>query len=481
MNVLHRLSIRARITVGSLLIGAVVLSGVAVALHVEIEAATAATDRSLAASDAAPFVSDLRNNPDEVPDRPAEDVLVGIRDSSGAWVLDTLPPDVRRALPEGVPDGEVTLRLHHHDRVATAVGIPVSTDRGDAVVWAAHDGRAGRQTLELVDRSLVGGTAVALLAFAAAAWLLSTIALRPVGQMRATAERISSGSADEHLPVGPPDDELAALARTLNTFIDRQRENAARERQMVSDASHELRTPLAALTARLELAHRDSGDAAALERALTAAEGDAARLAALADTLLELSRLDDVGPDAGTGARATAAELVTELMASVDRARTLGDGARTLADGAWDIDFDADVAVPDARYALDPAAFARIVDNLIANAIAAGTDDGSGPSALGAGTPGTVGGGVIRLSLAQDPDQRLHLRVVDDGPGVPPSFLPHAFERFTRADPARRVVLGGSGLGLALVRGIAERAGGSAWLENGATGGAVAGVDLPVA
>ncbi|MGN8051362.1 sensor histidine kinase [Curtobacterium sp. 22159] len=452
MRFLRRLSIRARITLGSLLVGAVVLAGVAVALHVQIERATLATDQSLASGDAAPFVSDLRHNPDEPPDRPAEDVSVGIRSSTGEWTVDSLPADVQAALPNTPPDEPVTLRVHTAHRVATVVGIPVQNRVGSFVVWAAHDGRAGQETLERVDRSLVVGTVLALAAFAGTAWLLSTLALRPVGRMRRTAEALSDGTAAGHLPVGTSDDELAALARTLNAFVDRQRDNAERERRMVSDASHELRTPLAALTARLELAHRSSGDAVALEREIDAAEADAARLVALANTLLELSRLDEAGPLPSTPADA----LVTELMASIDRARALG-GA-----GGRDIDFAVSVDVPDARYALEPAAFARIVDNLVANAIAAGTE-----------------GGVVRVTLDQDGGRALELRVTDDGPGVPESFLPRAFDRFTRADAARSAVLGGSGLGLALVRGIAERAGGTADLGNLPGSGAVATVRLP--
>lgn len=452
MRLLGRLSIRARITLGSLLVGAAVLVVAAVALHLQVQAATVATDRSLATGVAAPFVADLRNNPDEVPDRPSPGDQVGIRTASGRWLLDTLPADVRRALP-AVTDHQVAVRIRTGHAVTSVVGIPVSTADGTAVVWAAQDGRAGHETLERVDRSLIGGTLLALLAFTAAAWLLSTVALRPVARMRATAERISAGSSDQHLPVGPADDELAGLARTLNAFLDRQRADAARERQMVSDASHELRTPLAALTARLELAHRASGDAATLERELEAAEGDAARLVALAEALLALSRLDD----ARAPEPAPAAALVTELMGSVDRARSVGAGQ-------WDIDFDVDVPAVDTRYALEPAAFARVVDNLVANALAA------------------ADGGTVRIALEQDSALRLRLRVVDDGPGVPVAFLPHAFERFARADPARAGTAGrhrGSGLGLALVSGIAGRAGGSAALENRPSGGAVATVTLP--
>lgn len=452
MRILRHLSIRARITLGSLAVGAVALSGVAVGLHVQIERATRATDESLASADAAPFVSDLRHNPDEASDRPAEGVMVGIRSSTGEWVLDSLPRNVRASLPSAVPDDDVTLRLHAGHRRVTVVGIPVTNDANSDVVWAAQDARAGEDTVARVDRSLVVGAALALLAFAATAWLLSTLALRPVARMRRTAEKLSAGTVAGHLPVGPSDDELAALARTLNAFIDRQRENAERERRMVSDASHELRTPLAALTARLELAHRSAGDAEALERELRAAEGDAARLVALANTLLELNRLDEASPALSTAG----SELVTELMDAIDRARAIS-GA-----GARDIDFTVTLDAPDERYALEPVAFARIVDNLVANAVAAGED-----------------GGVISVTLEQDASRVLELQVADDGDSVPHEFLPKAFERFARADSARRATLGGSGLGLALVRGIAERAGGTASLRNGEHGGAIATVVVP--
>lgn len=455
MRWVRRLSVRARITIGSTLVGAVVLTLVALVLHVQVQEATLATDRSLAAGDGASFVADLRSNPGETPDRPSEGVLVGIRDDDGTWLLDTLPADVRGALPPGVPREPTTRRVGSGHRQATVVGTPVRTAVGDFVVWSAHDGRAGHQTVERFDRSLVTGTLLALAASAVGAWLLSTVALRPVTRMRRTAEALrrgdtSLGDATGHLPVGPSDDELADLARTLNAFLDRQRVDAARERRMVSDASHELRTPLAALTARLELAHRASGDAVALERELSAAEADAARLVALAETMLELSRLDEVRPAPTTPASA----LVTELMGCVDRARAIA--------GAGDVDFSVRVADRAVVYAVTPAGFGRVVDNLVANAVAAGAADVQ-----------------VRIALDQQTDGVLVLTVRDDGPGVPDSFLPRAFDRFTRADEARRTTLGGSGLGLALVRGTAERAGGSASLENGPDGGAVARVHLP--
>ncbi len=474
---LLRRSIRTRITLGSVAVGLVVLSAASVALHHQVRTATEDTDRSLAASDLAPFVQDLRQNPDELPDEPTRGVLVGIR-ADGRWVVDTLPRGVREALPttadtsgstdgrlQGDGDGDrdrdggrdgsgdrdgdraATREVRADGRTYVVAGQQV----GDTVVWAARDTRPGQETIRRVDRSLVVGTLLAVAAFAGTAWVLTGLALRPVARMRRRAEDLGDGGADGHLPVGPAEDELAALARTLNRFVDRQHENAARERRMVSDAAHELRTPLAALTARLELAHRHSGDAPALEGDLTAAERDAARLSALAASLLELSRLDDGADEHVTS---TADELVSELMASVDRARALPEAVTT------EVDFVTAVPDGDARYAIGRSAFARVVDNLTANALAAAT------------------GGSVQVDLAQRDDE-LVLRVLDDGPGVPDAFLPHAFERFARADASRNSALGGSGLGLALVRGTAERAGGSATLRNRETGGAEAEVRLP--
>jgi signal transduction histidine kinase len=452
---LRRLSIRARITLGSLLIGAVVLSGIAVVLHLQVHDATLGTEQSLAESDAAPFITDLRRNPGERPDDPSAGVLVGVRDPTGTWLVDSLPTALRPLLPTRMDSDRTMLRVRANGTVYTVVGYRVTTPEGRHQVWAAHDGAGGELTVRTVDRSLFVGTILALLAFGGTAWLLTTIALRPVTRMRRTAETLSAGPTSGDLPVGATEDELAALARTLNAFLQRQRESAELERRMVSDASHELRTPLAALTARLELAHRSFGDADALEREILEAEASAARLTSLANTLLELSRLDEHdAPDEPV--RATA--LVTELMGAVDRARSLGAAA------GIDLDFTVGLDDEDRLYRVASSAFGRVIDNLLANALAFSPTGGS-----------------VRVALTQDADAALRLAVTDEGPGLPEDFLPRAFERFARADESRRRVRGGSGLGLALVRGVAERAGGGATIENRREGGAVATVVIPPA
>jgi signal transduction histidine kinase len=297
--------------------------------------------------------------------------------------------------------------------------------------------------LTRLDAALIVGGLIALIAFTAASWLLTTFALRPVTAMRRRAQTLSGTGESERLPVGTAQDELAALATTLNEFLDRVHDGTLRERRMVSDAAHELRTPLAALRTQLELAHDDFGDADALAREIVGAENSVARLTALANGLLELSRLEG---ETGASGRASTSELLDETMGSVDRARTLAVAKDV------DVAFAADDLNDGAMYAIEPNAFARLLDNLLSNAVNAVGDSGS-----------------VELSLRDDAGV-LEVVVSDDGPGFPEAFLPKAFDRFSRPDESRSAAHGGSGLGLALVRAIAESGGGTAQLSNGATG-----------
>ncbi|MGN6271503.1 MAG: sensor histidine kinase [Protaetiibacter sp.] len=286
--------------------------------------------------------------------------------------------------------------------------------------------------LQNLTNILVGGGVVMLVGFGAAAWLLASTALRPVDAMRRRAETLDAVGSDELLPVGPARDEVAALGETLNGLLVRVRAAAVREHQMVADASHELRSPLAVLRAQLELAQR-AVDPAQLRADLADAAHSAARLSRLAENLLVLSRLEAEQ----TPARSTGDDLVQAYLESSDRMRAI-EGARVeylVADDSVD-----------GVFAIAPDDFGRLVDNLVGNAIKAAGESGTVHATL-EGTP-----------------TGLRLTVADDGPGMPPDFLPIALDRFTTVDASRSRT--GAGLGLAIVRTIAERAGGAALLEN---------------
>lgn len=430
---MRRLRIRTRLVLGSALLAAIVLSTALVVARVEISQVLHASAVSLAAGDLDPFAVDLQQNPGEPPDSVAKGLLVVIRDPTGATVVDTVPHDVRLALPEKATGHDFTF-ADDEGRSYVVVSRIVPTSTGDWSLWAARDVSSSEAAVNGIDLVFVLIGAGLLLLLVLASVVLVRGALRPVEELRRDAERLPDG---ELLPVADNDDELARLAATLNRSISQVRESAARERRMVSDAAHELRTPLAALAAELELTRRHLDDPAALDAGLRSAERSARRLGDLATNLLELSRLEEgddaVEPESGQA-------IAAEVLSAVDRARTLAAGV--------DVDIDDDIALADpaAGYRVGPLAMARVADNLLSNAVRA------------VGDRGRI---VLRL---RDESRRLVLRVEDDGPGAPEEFIAVAFERFSRAETSRSQ--SGSGLGLALVAAVAEAAGGEALAEN---------------
>ena len=446
----RRLSIRARITIGSVLVAIVVTGIAALAVRANVESIIDASNLSLAKTDLSSFEKDIVANPDEHIDQPSAGMLVFVRNPAGSVAVDTMPHDIHEIL-EHRGAGQEEFSAKADDVSYVVVGETVTTSRGTWSLWAARSVASSDLALDGLSRSLLIGSVLVLIAFGLASWLLATFALRPVGAMRRRAEGLGGLDAGELLPVGPADDEIAALAKTLNAFLERVRRSTEREKQMVSDAAHELRTPLAALRTQLELAHDSFGDADALALEIEEAETSIARLSSLATGLLELSRIEG---GSAVAAVSTSDQLVSEAMGSIDRARMLALAKEV------EVGFDTTELDARARYALDPDAFARMLDNLLSNAVAA-----------------VDRGGAVALTI-REVDQDLEIEVLDDGPGVPPVFLPLAFDRFSRPDESRTADAGGSGLGLALVQAIARAAGGSAALIN-AERGLVARIRIP--
>jgi signal transduction histidine kinase len=171
----------------------------------------------------------------------------------------------------------------------------------------------------------------------------------------------------------------------------------------------------------------------------------------LANGLLELSQAQSEASDAPS----TISDLADELARSVDHARLLA-AARDIT-----VDFDLDDAVDAGRFAISAGNFGRLVSNLTDNAIKA-----------------LPGSGWVRLDLRRA-GTALTLTVSDNGPGMPPGFIPIAFDRFSRPDESRNVNDGGSGLGLAIVHAIVVGAQGTVRLENRGSGGLRVTVTVP--
>jgi two-component system OmpR family sensor kinase len=324
-----------------------------------------------------------------------------------------------------------------------ATPVDVGGRRLVVVVGAGADDR-NSQLASLALLLVISGP-VALLLASLAGYGVAAAALRPVEAMRRKADEITEEDPGERLPVGTADDEITRLGTTLNGMLARLEGAVERERAFVADASHELRTPLAILKTEIELALRAGRTVDELRDALRSAAEETDRLTELAEALLVIARADR-GRLPLAPADIDSAQLLQEVRTRFD-ARVRASGRSLVIDDE-----------PRTHLTADPHRLQQALDNLVENALR----HGRGSIHLGA----TVHDGMVEL----------HVR--DEGPGFPPEFIGRAFERFTRADPAR--ARGGTGLGLSIVQLIAHAHGGEAHAANEAGGGARVSIELPV-
>ncbi|MGY4859933.1 sensor histidine kinase [Cryobacterium sp. AP23] len=439
------LSIRARITVGSLVVATVLFSTAAFFFRLEVQSILTETNETMLQGDAEPLISELATAPADALQAASEGQLLAVIDSTGAVRKSSLPRSLDRQIDSLAEIGPEPETVSTPAATYLVSATTVTTDSGDWVVIAARSQQAPGLLLDELTGVLSLGTLILTVGFGLASWLLTGAALRPVTRLREEAESLSATGSSAQLRVPAGNDEVSRLARTLNVFIDRLRRGVDREKQIVSDASHELRTPLAVLRAQLELAHLDSGDAPALERDIRDASATAERLSRLATNLLELSKLESeqVPPETDW------AGLVGEITASVDRARVMRAGHEL------EVIYRIDGDDSGGRYGISATNMGQLLDNLISNAVNAMAGHGSVTVTLGRSGAGAL------------------LTVVDTGPGLPEDFIPLAFDRFSRPDNARSSSSGGSGLGLAIVHAIVERANGRILLRNTGDGLAV--------
>jgi signal transduction histidine kinase len=236
----------------------------------------------------------------------------------------------------------------------------------------------------------------------------------------------------------------------ISDVTDRMRLDSVR-RDFVANASHELKTPTAGILLLAEsAAHAASdGDTPQALAFLGQIEAEAARLRHLVLDLLDLSRLE------GTAVK----EGVTDIRHAIDLALTAHRRAANESGLTLKTDLSA-VGGVDVFARTDSTDVAIALDNLLANAITY-TETGS-----------------VQVALSVD-DDTVTLAVSDTGIGIPAEDLPRVFERFYRVDRSRTRDSGGTGLGLALVRNVVERAGGSVEIESAPGSGTTVTVALP--
>ncbi len=281
-------------------------------------------------------------------------------------------------------------------------------------------------------------------------WWLARHVMRSVDEIIDQSEVIGASTLGGRIHAQGYTLEYRRLVQVLNTMLERLEHAFEAQRRFTADASHELRSPLTALQGELELALRRERGADEYRRVIASALEEAHRLARTADDLLTLARADAgvLRPRLRAGDLGAVAERTCERLRSQAESKGIRLRAETVHPAVY----------------MDPDLVERLAYNLVHNAVKY--------------TP-AHGEVVVGVTAYED---RVVLRVEDDGPGLPEAQIDRVFDRFFRADEARtRGEGGGTGLGLSIVHAIAEAHGAQATAGNRPGGGAIFRVVFPAA
>jgi signal transduction histidine kinase len=286
-----------------------------------------------------------------------------------------------------------------------------------------------------------------LLLTVAGGWLIARGAFRPMEKIMAAAEAISDGSdlsGRVALRRGPS--EMKALSRTFDSMFSRLEKSFNAEKQFASDASHELRTPITVILSQCDRARRKDKTPEDFLQSIQVIQEQGNRMSALVDQLLNLTRLQQ-GTD-----RYPLRELDLSALTEACAAEFLPADDRGIT---FSTDIEQGVTAD-----CNPTLYSRVVFNLLQNAYKYGREGGS-----------------VKLSLKTQ-GWRAQLSVTDDGIGIAQEELPKIWQRFYQVD-ASRGEDGGSGLGLAMVKEIAEYHGGAVGAESHPGAGSTFTVTFP--
>lgn len=278
--------------------------------------------------------------------------------------------------------------------------------------------------------------ALAVLFFASLAigWYVAGLVVHPIGRITAVARRIQGTDLSRRISLGGPPDEFRELADTFDDMLDRLDAAFEMQRHFIQEASHELRNPLAVLRTNLDVVMHDPRSEpedfrAAGEVALRATS----RMSSLVDDLLLYAHHER--PDvhrAPIDLASVVAETVADFAAAAESA-----GVELRAEVAERL-----------QVVGDPVALRRGLANLLSNSIRVSDPESS-----------------VLVTAGHD-DEKVWISVRDEGPGIDPDDVDHVFQRFWRGDLPSAREHGRSGLGLAIVRQIAEGHGGQATVRS---------------
>ncbi|MFP3569530.1 sensor histidine kinase [Paraburkholderia sp. SIMBA_030] len=383
----------------------------------------------------------------ELFESPEQDSVFYRVEASGHRLLAGTP---ELPLPPDSGDGPTVYSTHLQDgravRAATYVRQLYDSGRTEEVVVAVAKTEGSRDAMVWrLLRPQLSGEVLTLVLAMLFVYLGLTFELRPLMKVKDdVADR--NPSQLEPIRVARLHVELRPIVEAINQCIARMGQQAATQRQFISDAAHQLRTPLTLLDAQIQFARQRENRDAGLAEALTGMHKSSRKMTTLTNKLLLLAQAESAVP--------------SKEHERVDLSALIAGVLEELIAFAQSREIDLGAELEDGLYVTgDEALTAALVTNLVDNALRY-----------------TQAGGCVTVQTQRRNDMAI-VRVVDNGPGIKAEAKARVFERFYRASNHAE----GTGLGLPIVREIAHRQGGTVTLEPGKDGiGLVATVEMPL-
>lgn len=371
-----------------------------------------------------------------------DDRLVQVLDSNDAVIRSSTPEIAGSPMSAVSPGNSTTIRVAFDDDDYLAVATVVDTDQGRYTVVTAHALDQVAESRRALATLLAAGVPILLLLLVVTTWRVVGGALAPVEAIRREVDEVSAVELHRRVPQPAGDDEIARLAATMNRMLSRLEASRVRQQQFVSDASHELRSPIASLRAHAEVAsaHPDRVSTPQLAETVLA---ESLRVQQLVENLLVLARADEQHPTP----RHEPVDLDDLVFSEAQRVRSRSGVALDTS------------RVSAGRVRGDASLLRRVIGNLLDNAVRHADSR-------------------VEVGLREE-GESVHLRVDDDGRGVPSGDRELVFARFFRLDDARASDDGGAGLGLAIVAEVVSAHSGTVGLSESSSGGARFDIRLP--
>jgi heavy metal sensor kinase len=362
-----------------------------------------------------------------------------VLDQDGHWIYRSkrmIDEGLRPASPEALPRQGTIVEFRQGTRYVRALAYPI---RANGRAYSVQTGIALNKSMVLLSAfgaQLLLLTPAVLILAAIGGHFMSRKALAPVAAIATEARRINDRNLEIRLPIATTRDEISHLSETLNQMLERVELGVHSIREFTANAAHELRTPLALIRAEVEVALSVPRSAREYREACEQVQLETVRMTGLIDSLVMLARVD-AGTEALRRHPIEANQLVSQVAEKWKHAMRLAL-----------LDFGLDTTMKPVFVWGDIDSLQRLLTILLDNAVRY-----------------TPPGGAIRLQVTQS-DGRVIFTVRDTGVGIAPEHQPRVFDRFYRVERTRGGASGGSGLGLALAKWIAEKHGTSLSLES---------------